>query len=92
MAPAPTTSTFWSRAWQRNLPKLDHWFDHSCYFLMQMASVTFGYAVFRFLRVVGVTASFVDLLETLDKIGIVCVFARFIFDIVRLALSPAETA
>ena len=78
--------TFWSKA----TPRIESWLIDQSEFLLQIASVAIAYGAFQFLRIIGIAAWVVAIMETLDRIAALLVFGRFLYSVVRRAYTSTE--
>jgi hypothetical protein len=83
---------FWSGFLERNRARIESWIDDQLEYLLQITSVVFAFGVFKGLRLIRIEGWVIDLLELMDRIAIVLVFARFLYSVVRRAFTPSEGA
>jgi hypothetical protein len=82
--------SLWSRIVERNAARLESWVDDQLEYLLQIGSVVIAYSTFRGLRLIQISGWVIDLLEMMDRCAIVVVFGRFIYSVVRRAVTPTE--
>ncbi len=80
-------TNFWSEILERNKAHIQSWISDQLEFLLQIASVAIAYAAFLFLRLIGVATWVVDILDTMDRVAAILVFALFLLSVLRRSLS-----
>jgi hypothetical protein len=81
--------SFWSQITTQNKPRIQSWVSDQLEYLLQFTTLALAYAGFALLRFIGVRGSILDLMETLDRIAIGLVFARFLLLLQEWIVKPA---